>query len=637
MELTRRVDSCIRNYVITGGLLLMLLPRVLAQQPFNPLSQWPDYFTVARRCYDSYLIFTDTLRIEFARHPDGWYVYEYQPFATTPQARYLYWDPQKKWQPLPYLALRPESPRPRNLPLSADTTAFSRIVWYGYPGWDRDVLNTFAAQADKQQPSAFPPVLLESLARAAYHRACNYIAAQTDFSLPDSLLFDKSILLTPAVRRDSFLHYARQSLAYWDKLWRHYPNYYTQNGNIRTERGHQYIAGWLIAGAFGADTAITRQLLPDTLYHEFPVSLAKNLLLTCAPQALLFVDNDIDFYPLLYVQAKLHIRPDVRVLHTDFLAAGWYLELLRKKNWLRAAPVVFEADSGWFEKSINTAQLFTPVVLHLPPADTTLRYKCFDRYQTGLSDTAIHWAIRPRNFELPFLFKSDRVLIRLINSIAAQGWGRPVYFAQSFDPDKLLGLQPFLQTEGAARRLIPGRPANYSYTTPPKTEFQLFLPRMTVNLLENYRYDGLAEPNIATDTIFRTIAMSYLTNYYYLAAALIAGKELPDYQIRKVLDIACLALPDKLLRWDAYVLLNLGRLYKQLDVTDRYQLFIQEAIRRLLPVIEPVDDLLPPQDLNRQTAEALYQEITQAQLFPEYQRQLRTILYRITRQPVYKE
>ena len=53
------------------------------------------------------------------------------------------------------------------------------------------------------------------------------------------------------------------------------------------------------------------------------------------------------------------------------------------------------------------------------------------------------------------LFVSDLAVLDIITANAANGWTRPIYFSSTVAESSELGLQPFMQNEGLARRVMP--------------------------------------------------------------------------------------------------------------------------------------------------------------------------------------
>jgi hypothetical protein len=223
----------------------------------------------------------------------------------------------------------------------------------------------------------------------------------------------------------------------------------------------------------------------DRSKKQMARDLAKNYLESCAPNAILFSFGDNDTYPLWYAQEVEGIRKDVRVINYSLLGIDWYINQMRYKV-NESAPI----DVIWTQEQIEGGK--RDYVRYFEKAGITDQNRYVDLYslmhdfvgsddqsaqvqmQDGSwmnylpvkkvsvpVDTALvrkNGTVEPGDqvpteirFEIPkdLLLKND---MAVLNIIAANKWGRPIYFTSPFGE---LGFTKHLRAVGQCFRLVP--------------------------------------------------------------------------------------------------------------------------------------------------------------------------------------
>lgn len=228
----------------------------------------------------------------------------------------------------------------------------------------------------------------------------------------------------------------------------------------------------------------------DRSQKTLAMATAKNYLESCEPNAILFTEGDNDTYPLWYAQEVEGIRSDVRIVNISLLGIDWYIDQLsRAINKAAPVPLVWKSEqyrgqkrdyiqyldnkSIPQDKYVNLTEIlnfvgsdasgstmplrnggnanYFPVKNFFLPVDKELvmKNKILPEGDTSVVVDQVQFTM-PRDVA----YKND---LAILNILAANAWKRPIYFANSIDPDHYEGLEEYLQLEGWAYKLIPVR------------------------------------------------------------------------------------------------------------------------------------------------------------------------------------
>lgn len=225
---------------------------------------------------------------------------------------------------------------------------------------------------------------------------------------------------------------------------------------------------------------------------------AINFLESCAPNAIIFTYGDNDTYPLWYAQEVENIRPDVRVVNFSLLAVDWYIDQLRRQ--INESPKIqmtipkaayrgklrnylpFQETQG--DNFVNlhdviefvgttpsnmNSQMQQQYASYVPARNVYLPVDKEKAIKNGainasIPDSLILPAIKFKLKSGQFMMKDEIALMDIIATNAQRGWERPIYFAVTCRPEKIMGLKDYLMLEGMALRIVPYKTPSGSQT-----------------------------------------------------------------------------------------------------------------------------------------------------------------------------
>lgn len=330
-------------------------------------------------------------------------------------------------------------------------------------------------------------------------------------------------------------------------------------------------------------------------YHS--VDFARNLLSSCAPNAILFVGGDNDTFPLWYVQEVEGFRTDVRVCNLSLLGTEWYIQQMKRKTYQsEALPVslAFEQfDKGkndiipFYEvpavkNGINLKEyiglikqnspaiqvpLTTGDMTNILPSSTfflPVNREAVSRagfvpanLQPYVRDT-MSWTLGKQD-----LYKPDLIMLDII---ANNDWKRPIYFSTTLMQSNYLNLKDHMQLEGYAYRLMPVQVKGAQ-------DGFVNSDVMYDNLMNKMAWRELNNPDTYYDDTFKgSPVISARIAFLRLADQLI--REGKKDRAKQVLNRALTVIPDQSIPYDqissGYVrlLIEVGELQKAQQVAD---------------------------------------------------------------------
>ncbi len=314
--------------------------------------------------------------------------------------------------------------------------------------------------------------------------------------------------------------------------------------------------------------------------HTGARDYATNFLESCAKDAIVFTHGDNDTYPLWYAQEVENIRTDVRVVNLSLLAVDWYIDQLqRKTNESPAIKMMMDPED--YRGNIRNSLLHNPIdgdkpldirqvvkfmsedhPFQLQGGETTpsciptknmvitvdkkkvMSNGTITEVDTGqvvdyiaFNTDNIHWydngRIRQENEirrkkgqKLMPLKEKSRFIkdeLAMLDIIASNIWDRPIYYAVTCRPEKLLGLHNYLQLEGLALRIVPKRTSgDMSYGDMPIGQGAVHTDLMYDNVMNKFKWGGFDEHDMFVDHSYMPSVTSVRFAMLRLSQALIA-------------------------------------------------------------------------------------------------------------------
>lgn len=317
--------------------------------------QIPGFKEVVTKFFSTYNFESDETYPKFFRKKDGWYIAEeYYKTPGTFVNTTLFWSGKTKgYEQLSYpVSTISSTDAKEKLEAYLKTIdwnylqyPFSRNKYYGYPGWDWDIIN------DTPEP-VMTDTLYESLGRAYSNYAIGFLYNQTGDLFqnndPDRVPLPDQVPIS-VTRREKFIEYELKAIDVYTTLYEKYPAYNTIVGNAQVKLANEHLAAYTSLMTVG-DSLNARKFLTGTNYPDSLVELAKTYLKYTPKNGILITGGDNDTYPLLYLQEAQHYRKDVLVINSSLLGLRRYLNMLDKNS---KGSLFSTKDSVYFRNNFD--------------------------------------------------------------------------------------------------------------------------------------------------------------------------------------------------------------------------------------------------------------------------------------------
>ncbi|WP_299755443.1 DUF2723 domain-containing protein [uncultured Pontibacter sp.] len=293
-------------------------------------------------------------------------------------------------------------------------------------------------------------------------------------------------------------------------------------------------------------------------YHS--VDSAKNLLDSCAPNAILFTNGDNDTFPLWYAQEVEGYRTDVRVAVLSYLNTDWYIDQMMDQAY-ESDPWPLTLGNDNYRQGTNDYLPYVerpqvaggidlnqyiglikqnhPALQAQYGAGTTLLTmptrnfflnidkEKIDKMDIVSTDREVEIVDRMQwTITKSLLEKKHLVMLDLL---ATNNWERPIYFSTTVNSADFIGLSDYFQLEGLAYRVVPVKASQEESAGNVNKEV------MYENMMKKFSFRNFDNPDIFYDDNYYRFSANARDKFATLAAAYLEegnearAKELVDY------------------------------------------------------------------------------------------------------------
>jgi len=277
------------------------------------------------------------------------------------------------------------------------------------------------------------------------------------------------------------------------------------------------------------------------------VDFGYNMLIGCAPNAVLFTYGDNDTFPLWYNQEVEGIRRDVRVSNLNYLRGDWYIDQMKRKAYTSdPLPLTMTHDKYYSGKrdvvlvadrikgAIDLKQAISFIlsdneISQIPSPFNEHEKICFIPSKTlylsinkeNVLKTGTVRAQQAKEIVDTMVWKINENMILkeglvILDLLATNDWKRPIYMGTTVSNDSYQNLQRYFQLEGMMYRIAPIE-ANQSDYDFGNVDTKL----MYDNIMNKYRFRSIADPKVYIDENNSRIISNYRNIFARLAGGLI--------------------------------------------------------------------------------------------------------------------
>ncbi len=343
----------------------------------------------------------------------------------------------------------------------------------------------------------------------------------------------------------------------------------------------------------------------DRSNRTHQIDFARNLLNSCAKNAVLFTGGDNDTFSLWYVQEVEGFRTDVRVCNLSLLGTEWYIEQMKRKTYQsEALPISLNLDN--YNKGINDQipfydnpnpqvkaginlvdylklvkandpaiqmQMQSGEQINVLPSgnlyfdqdvEAIKKLNFVDPQYLGNLSSRFQWSFGQRD-----VLKNDLIMLDII---ANNKWKRPIYFAGTLSTNNYLNLKEYCQVEGYAYRLMP-------FKVEGAKDGFVNTAILSKNIDNNMKFTGLDNPNIYYDSETYLKVPLITARFAFLRLVDQLVREGKKEEAEKYMDKAIKVMPDNSIPYDQ-IMANFPMFYYEVGKPAKAQKISDIIVKR---------------------------------------------------------